>query len=141
MTDIQVYSDGGARGNPGPAAYGFVVLEKNGTVLFEQGKTIGISTNNIAEYSGVIAALTWIDTNISHETISSLEVFLDSELVARQLSGQYKVKNETLRNLFYTVKQKEQSIAVPIIYTSIPREKNKEADRLVNMALDNQTPF
>lgn len=141
MTDIQVYSDGGARGNPGPAAYGFVILEKDGTVLFEQGKTIGISTNNIAEYSGVIAALTWIDNNISHESIHSLEVFLDSELVARQLSGQYKVKNETLRNLFYTVKQKEQSIAVPIIYTSIPREKNKEADRLVNMALDSQTPF
>jgi ribonuclease HI len=141
MVDLQTYSDGGSRGNPGPAAYGFVVLEKNGEVLFEQGKTIGISTNNIAEYSGVIAAFTWIDNNIPHETINSLEVFLDSELVARQLSGQYKVKNETLRNLFHTVKQKEQSIGVSIIYTSIPREKNKQADRLVNIALDNETMF
>jgi len=141
MVDLQTYSDGGSRGNPGPAAYGFVVLEKNGSVLFEQGKTIGISTNNIAEYSGVIAAFTWIDNNIPHETINTLEVFLDSELVARQLSGQYKVKNETLRNLFHTVKQKEQSIGVSVIYTSIPREKNKQADRLVNIALDNETMF
>lgn len=131
---INVYTDGGARGNPGEAAYGFVIYDKNENIIFKQGKKIGIATNNTAEYMGIIGALTYIKDNL--KTLNKIYFFLDSQLVANQLMGKYKVKDENLRNLFFSVKNLEEEINTQIVYQSIPRELNKDADKLVNLALD-----
>ncbi len=133
---MKVYCDGGARGNPGPGAVAFVV-EKDGKVIFKNSKYLGQTTNNIAEYKAVILALQWLlgVSSIRYQA-SSIQVFLDSELVAKQLSGLYKIKNENLRNLFFTVKALEKKIDKKIFYTNVSRTKNKLADFLVNKTLD-----
>ncbi len=133
---LKIYCDGGARGNPGPASAAFVV-EKGGKVIFKNSKYLGNATNNIAEYNAVILALRWLlgVSSIKYQ-VSSIQVFLDSELVAKQLSGLYKIKNENLRNLFFTVKTLEKKIGKEISYTNVSRTKNKLADFLVNKTLD-----
>jgi ribonuclease HI len=131
-----IHSDGGARGNPGPAAYGFVVTDEENNHVYEENGYIGNTTNNVAEYTGVLKALTWIH---SHSAPLKITVILDSELVARQLSGVYKVKNENLRGYYQAVKQLETKLGCTISYTSIPRSQNKKADALVNAALDART--
>lgn len=135
MEDIlKIYCDGGARGNPGPAAAAFVV-EKNGKVIHKQVKFLGHATNNYAEYSAVILGLAWVSKNVID--LSEQVVFvLDSELVASQLSGIFKIKNESLRNLYFTAKNIEKKITAKIRYVSVPRTKNKIADFLVNRTLD-----
>lgn len=138
--NLTIYCDGGARGNPGPAAYGFVIY-KNGALLFEEGKKIGETTNNVAEYSAVIAALKFVLSSKylpagRQGKVLSIQFFLDSQLVAEQLSGRWKIKNETLRNLYFTIKDLEQKLGAKITYEHVRREKNQEADRLVNLALD-----
>jgi ribonuclease HI len=137
-SEIKIFCDGGARGNPGPAAYGFVIYDNSNKILFEEGRTIGDATNNVAEYSGIVAALKWISeqTSIINHQPLTIKVFLDSQLATEQLSGRWKIKNENLRNLFFTIKQLEQQTGANISYSHVPREKNKEADRLVNRALD-----
>ncbi|PIT89021.1 MAG: ribonuclease HI [Candidatus Levybacteria bacterium CG10_big_fil_rev_8_21_14_0_10_36_7] len=135
-TTYIVYSDGGSRGNPGEAAYGFVVYDENKKILKEQGERIGINTNNVAEYMGVVSALKWLKNNGGKDC--TINFFLDSELVASQLNGVYKVKNENLRSLFFTVKSLQQELEANITYKAIRREFNKEADRMVNLALDNE---
>jgi ribonuclease HI len=134
-----VYCDGGARGNPGPAAYGFVIYDSSRKIIHEEGRAIGNQTNNYAEYSAVIAALKYIHENsLINSQQSEINFFLDSKLVAEQLSGRWKIKNENLRDLFYTVKELEKKTGADIDYKHIPREQNTEADRLVNMALDQE---
>ncbi len=133
---LTIYTDGGARGNPGPAAYGFTISDEASNLIYEEGKTIGNTTNNVAEYTGILKALTWVLENISNP--ASVSCFLDSELVVKQLTGVYKIKNEELRNYVYSVKQIEEKLGVPISYTAIPRAQNKLADKLVNQALDQQ---
>lgn len=134
-TDIIVYADGGARGNPGPAAYGFIIQNREGHVLHKEGKYIGIATNNVAEYTGLVSAFQWIKENI-HTHNKSIAAFLDSQLVVFQMNGTYKVKDEKLKKLFFVTKQLEQSFAAQIHYCHIPRTKNVLADFLVNQALD-----
>lgn len=134
---LKIYCDGGARGNPGPAASSFVV-EKQGKVIHKESKFLGTGTNNVAEYNAVVLAVNWLDKNFNFPGEKVL-VVLDSELVARQLSGTYKIKNENLRNLFYTIKNLEEKISTKIIYISVPRSKNKIADFLVNKTLDENT--
>ncbi len=130
----KIYCDGGARGNPGPAASAFVV-EKEGKVIFKGSKFLGETTNNAAEYQAVILALGWLMTN--SEKVSEEIIFvLDSELVVKQLNGIFRVKNENLRNYFFTIKEMETKINFKISYTSVPRAKNKLADFLVNNLLD-----
>lgn len=131
-----IYCDGGARGNPGPAAYGFVVYS-DGSKVYEEGKFIGDTTNNVAEYSAVIAALKYISGQSANEELLTISFILDSQLVAEQLSGRWKIKNENLRKLVVTVKELERELHAKISYRNVPREQNKEADRLVNLALDN----
>lgn len=128
---INIFCDGGARGNPGPAAYGFVVKLDSQTIK-EEGKTLGIATNNFAEYTAVIKALSWLSEEYHGQ---DLNFFLDSKLVVSQLSGLYKIKSAQIRSLVFEVKALENQFG-QIKYTHIPREKNKEADRMVNMALD-----
>lgn len=138
--DFTVYTDGGSRGNPGPAAYGFVIYNNSNELVFEEGRVIGINTNNVAEYSGIAAALRYLSEQSSIVTREStiIRVLLDSQLAAMQLSGLWKIKNENLRNLFYTIKILEKKLGGKISYSHIRREYNKEADRLVNHALDSQ---
>jgi ribonuclease HI len=132
---IEVYCDGGARGNPGPAAWGFVVF-RNGQEIVRQKKFIGRATNNVAEYQGVVAALTWLGKlSISNQSLPIM-VYLDSQLVTRQLMGEYKIKNRVLQGLAMRVKLLEKKLGTSVSYRSLPRTKNKIADSLVNQALD-----
>lgn len=141
--DIIVHTDGGARGNPGPAAIGVIIEKENlnapheKTVLVSFGKKIGESTNNMAEYTGVLEALTWIK-NSRHilERAKMIQIFLDSSLVVNQLNGLYKIKNANLRSFLTSCRILEQEIGIPIRYGKVSREKNKYADMLVNQALD-----
>ncbi len=124
-------TDGGARGNPGPAAYGYVLEAEDGTVLDARGETIGVATNNVAEYEGLIAGL----RRAVELAIDELEVVSDSELIVRQMTGEYKVKNEALRAL----KEEAEDLAdrlAKVKFTSVRREHNELADKLVNEALD-----
>ena len=126
-----LWTDGGARGNPGPAAYGYVLEAGDGTVLAAHGEAIGTATNNVAEYRALIAGL----EKAAELGVDELEVVSDSELLVKQMRREYKVKNETHRVLF------EQASALAdrlgsVRYTAVRREHNELADRLVNEALD-----
>lgn len=132
---IFVFADGGARGNPGPAAIGVVVKDEEGKVLTQFGKSIGETTNNVAEYKAVIEALNWIVSSIKYQVLS-INFFLDSKLIVNQLNGYYKIKNGNLRNLIIEVRKLEQGVGGNIFYRLIPRGKNRPADFLVNQALD-----
>ena len=111
------YSDGGARGNPGPAAIGILICDEKGGPLFEIGETIGDTTNNVAEYQAVIKALQTAESLGAQEVIHHM----DSELVTRQLTGEYRLKAEHLRPLFLKVKELEKKFK-KITYTHVPRE-------------------
>ncbi|KKR70770.1 MAG: Ribonuclease HI [Candidatus Woesebacteria bacterium GW2011_GWA2_40_7b] len=135
---LTIHSDGGARGNPGPGACAFIV-EQNGRVVTKGSKYLGKVTNNFAEYSGVLLALDWLLNKSPFTNHHSPIIFLmDSELVVRQLTGLYKVKDENLKKLFTEVKKLTTEISSDIIFKNIPREQNKPADLLVNEELDNK---
>ncbi len=127
-----VEADGGSRGNPGPAAYGTVVKDADsGAVLFEEGRTIGIATNNVAEYDGLVAGLR---AAAEIDATATVEARLDSKLVVEQMSGRWKIKHEDMR-----ARAMEAREAFPfesVTYTWVPRAQNGHADRLVNEALD-----
>jgi ribonuclease HI len=124
-------TDGGSRGNPGPAAYGYVLETDDGTVLDARGETIGVATNNVAEYRALLAGLeAAIDRGVDE-----LEVVSDSELLVKQMRGEYKVKNDALRELVEDAHALARRLA-RISYTAVRREHNELADRLVNEALD-----
>ncbi len=127
----KLFTDGGARGNPGPAAYGFVIEAEDGTVLAAHGETIGIATNNVAEYSALIAGL----ERAVELAIPELEVVSDSELLVKQMTGVYRVKNEALRELSVEAARLARAVG-KVTYTAVRREHNELADRLVNEALD-----
>lgn len=129
--DLQIFTDGGARGNPGPAAIGVVVNGADGKNISKIKKYIGEKTNNEAEYEAVIAAL----GEAVRLGAKKVEFKLDSELVVRQLNSIYKIKQPHIQKLVLTVRNKEQSLG-RVTYSYIPREKNKAADKLVNEALD-----
>ncbi len=126
--------DGGSRGNPGPAAFGVVIRNAQGQVLAKLGDYLGSTTNNVAEYSGLLAALDWA----IRKKHTSLKVFSDSELLVRQMRGQYRVKNPDSKRLF----ERAQSLVRKLDLFSIEhvrRESNRDADRLVNEVLDRRT--
>ncbi len=128
---FKLFTDGGARGNPGPAAIGAVIQDTKGNVIAEISEYIGTATNNYAEYSALMKGL----ARARALGCSEIACFLDSELVVKQLNGQYKVKNKDLAKLFihiHNVRLKFKKIT----FSAIPREKNKLADKLVNQALD-----
>jgi ribonuclease HI len=127
----RLYTDGGARGNPGPAASAFVLETEDGTVLDARGSTIGVATNNVAEYRALVDGL----RRAVEVGVDELEVVSDSELVVRQMRGEYRVKNETLRELFLEATGLARQLR-SVTYTVVRREANELADRLVNEALD-----
>jgi probable phosphoglycerate mutase len=124
-------TDGGARGNPGPAAYAYVLEADDGTLLDARGEAIGRATNNVAEYRGLIAGL----EKAVELQLDELEVVSDSELLVNQMRGDYKVKNEALRELHAEAGELARRIR-SVRYRSVRREHNELADRLVNEALD-----
>jgi ribonuclease HI len=127
----RLFTDGGSRGNPGPAAYGFVLESEDGHVLATRGETIGVATNNVAEYRGLIAGL---ETAVAR-AVGELEVISDSELLVNQMRGDYKVKNEALRELHAEATALADRLG-KVRYTAVRREHNELADGLVNDALD-----
>ena len=140
INSLNVFTDGGARGNPGPSAIGVYITDGNNKQIAGFGKTIGIATNNVAEYKAVIEALDWIIENKkSLSKDAKIYFFLDSKLVCSQIIGIFKVKNADLRNLLFDVRQREAQINFPIFYKHIPREQNTKADAFVNAALDTST--
>lgn len=129
--NARLFTDGGARGNPGPAAYGFVLEDPKGETLAAHGATIGIATNNVAEYSGLIAGL----RKAIELGIVAVEVVSDSELMVKQMRGEYRVKNEALRALRNEADQLARKLS-QVEYRHVKRAHNELADRLVNEALD-----
>ena len=127
----RLFTDGGARGNPGPAAYGYVLEAEDGTVLAAHGEAIGIATNNVAEYSALLAGL----EKAVDLALDEVEVVSDSELMVKQMRGEYKVKNAALRELSLQAAELARRLGA-VRYTAVRREHNELADRLVNEALD-----
>jgi ribonuclease HI len=138
MNNISIFTDGGSRGNPGPAAIGVYIVDDKGNKLVAIGKRIGEATNNTAEYKAVLEALSWLIENKQNlETNAKIAFFLDSQLVYSQIKGIFKVKSESIRELIFTVKEKQTLLGLPLEWNHIAREKNKMADEMVNLALDN----
>ncbi len=138
MKKLIIYTDGGARNNPGPAGIGVVIMDENREVATQISEYIGEATNNQAEYKAVIAAM----RRAKELKASELEFYLDSELIVKQLNREYRVKDKDLAPLFLQIHNLSLSFK-KIIFRHIPREENEEADRLVNLAIDRKikTPF
>jgi len=127
----RLFTDGGSRGNPGPAAYAFVLEAADGTVLDAHGEAIGVATNNVAEYAALVAGL----ERAADLGVDELEVVSDSELLVKQMRGEYRVKNRALQDLFLDASRLARKIQ-RVTYTAVRREHNELADSLVNEALD-----
>lgn len=132
---IIIYTDGASRGNPGHSSYGFFITDTEGKILYEEGKYIGIATNNFAEYSAVLEALKYVKENLIKT--QRINFFMDSKLVAEQLSGRFKIKSPNLKPLIYEIKRLEEFLP-PVIYQHVPRDLNHVADTLANKALDSR---
>ncbi len=132
---IFIYCDGGARGNPGPAASAFVAIQ-DGKVIHKESKYLGKTTNNVAEYGSVLFALSWLYKNYKETLDLKIVVNLDSELVTKQMSGLYKVKNTKLKEMYVKGKSIESKLSTKVLYKWTPRDKNRLADFLVNKELD-----
>lgn len=129
---ITINCDGGARGNPGPAACA-CVFTKEGKVMLKKSKFLGETTNNVAEYNAVLLAL---QETLASDFKEELVFVLDSQLVVNQLVQKFKIKNENLKKIFLQIKMLEKELNLKVLYTYVPREKNKVADYLVNKTLD-----
>jgi probable phosphoglycerate mutase len=127
----RLFTDGGARGNPRPAALGYVLEAEDGTVLAAHGEAIGVATNNVAEYRALVAGL----ERAAELKVGEVEVVSDSELLVKQMTGEYRVKNEALRELSLEAARLARQVG-KVRYTAVRREQNELADRLVNEALD-----
>lgn len=131
---LLIFADGGSRGNPGPAAIG-VVIFGDGAKIAEFGEKIGVATNNVAEYLALKKGLEEAVKICQDEKVDYIEVFADSQLVIKQVTGQYKIKNQALATILAQILQLEKKLP-KIKYNLVKREENREADKLVNTALD-----
>jgi len=134
-----IYTDGGARGNPGPAASGVVVCDEKGAIIHKYFEYLGETTNNVAEYSAIVFALKKLKALYGKDKTKKMEIEVrsDSELIVRQLNHQYKIENADLQPLFLKIWNMMVEFG-PIKFIHIPREENKQADALVNECLDGQ---
>jgi ribonuclease HI len=130
-----IFTDGASRGNPGPASYGFTISDDSGKLVYEEGKYIGTTTNNVAEYTAVLEAFKYVKSNFAGKSVE-INMFADSKLVAEQLAGKWRIKNPGLIHIFQQIKVIEMEL-VSVTYTHVYREKNTVADGLANQALDN----
>lgn len=133
--DFVVNTDGASKGNPGPSSYGFVVKARGGAILHQEGEKIGITTNNVAEYTAVIKALEYIIKRYFRKAPHKVEVVADSRLVVEQLSGRFKIKSPNLLPLFDKIKTLEFEVGT-VFYRSVPRKENFLADRLANLPFE-----
>lgn len=133
--NLKIYCDGGSRGNPGPAASAFVVT-LDGKTLDQGSQYLGTDTNNVAEYNSVLLAMKWLKKYSKTEKISEVLFNLDSQLIQRQLTGVYKMKNENLKKYFLKIRDLQKNLDFKIIFAWSYRDKNKLADELVNTTLD-----
>jgi ribonuclease HI len=131
-SELLIYTDGASRGNPGEAGIGIVFCNEQGELLKEVSEYIGVVTNNVAEYRALIKALIVAADEWGQ---SKIKIFTDSELMARQMSGHYKVKNEELKELFCQARELSRKFKKMEIH-HIEREKNKQADKLANIAIN-----
>lgn len=127
---LKIFIDGGAVGNPGPAGAGVVIYDENGKLIKKVSKFLDKETNNQAEYHALILALIW-----ARELQAKwVEIYSDSELLVKQIKGEYKIKNKNIKPLFVVAKFLLQFFE-KVLFFNIPRKKNKEADKLVKMAI------
>jgi ribonuclease HI len=131
---IKIYSDGGSRGNPGPSAAAFLAKTSSGEIIHSEKLYLGKATNNIAEYNAVLMAWHWLDK--IKDKPDKVDFYIDSQLVVRQLNGRYKIKSDHLKRLVNKIKSLEKRAEFSINYHHVKREKNKEADKLLNQVLD-----
>lgn len=130
---LKIFTDGGARGNPGPGASAFAVLDDHGKQIYSGAKYLGVTTNNKAEYEAVLLAVEWL--SLQKETFEDISFYLDSLLVVKQLTGEFKIKDEALKEMHSKIIGLIKQIG-EIKFLHIPREKNEIADGLVNKILD-----
>lgn len=135
MKKFIIYTDGASRGNPGESSVGFVIKDGDGVIWHQEGVYLGKATNNFAEYMAVKLALERLIQNFSNTLPAQTELRVDSLLIASQLSGIYKIKNKSLKQIYDQIKLLETQVG-PIIYKQIPRSENFLADRLANLVLD-----
>ena len=134
MKKLKIYTDGGARGNPGPAGCGVVIIDENNKIVARYKKYLGEQTNNFAEYSAVILALAEVKKMPLCQGLE-IEVLMDSELAVKQLNREYKVKNQELAKLFVKIYNLQHSFK-RVSFSHVPREMNRQADLLVNQVID-----
>lgn len=132
-----IHTDGASRGNPGLSSYGFTISDEKGKLLHEEGEFIGITTNNVAEYTAVYEALKCVREKFSKEGKAQIELYADSKLVAEQLSGNYKIKAKHLKPIIEGIKILSLELG-GVTFSHVPRSKNTLADELANQALDSQ---
>jgi len=132
-----IYTDGGSRGNPGPAAIGVIFTDEKGKVIKEYGQKIGRATNNEAEYEAVIFALQKAKALFGKQKAKNMEMEIrtDSEFISKQLNGQYKILDRKIEGLFLQTWNLKIDFG-KVVFKYIPRAENREADKLVNRALD-----
>ena len=133
MKSISLYTDGASRNNPGEAGAGWVILDENQNILEESCKYLGVTTNNQAEYQALILGLESIK---KYTNIHDVSCHLDSELIVKQLNREYKVKHKDMKPLFETVQKIIFELNTKVKFIHIRREKNKQADKLANLAID-----
>lgn len=133
--DFVINTDGASKGNPGPASYGYIIKNRGGAIVHQEGKLIGETTNNVAEYTAVIKALEYIVERFFRKAPHRIEVVSDSRLVVEQLSGRFKIKSPNLIPLFEEIKSLEIE-AGRVFYRAVPREENFIADRLANLPFE-----
>lgn len=135
---IIIHTDGGSRGNPGPAASAFTVHSPQNEVIHEASMYLGVATNNVAEYTALRMSMEWVLQNKSNMDISQVDIVMDSELVVKQMRGEYKIKDITLQKIAAEVKRIEKDLSVAVTYAHVRRAENARADELVNQSLDTQ---
>jgi len=134
---LTIFTDGASRGNPGPASYGFVILDEEGKLIYKKGEYIGHATNNVAEYTAVWEALKYTKKLMIGKKHSEIKLFADSKLVAEQLSGNYRIKAEHLKPIIEKIKILSIELG-GVIYSHVPRSQNILADGMANQALDSR---
>lgn len=135
MPNYLIYTDGAARSNPGPAAASFIVISKSLGKISQKAYYLGKATNNEAEYWAIKEALNWLKENCQNALSVEVEIRTDSQLIANQLLGKYRVKDNKLKVFYNKIKHLEKAVG-KVTYNNIPRCQNKEADHLANQALD-----
>lgn len=133
--DFVINTDGASKGNPGPSSYGYIIKARDGGIVHEEGEQIGVTTNNVAEYTAVLKAFEYIAKRFFRKAPHKIEVIADSQLIIEQLSGRYKIKKPHLQELFEKIKKLESELG-SVFYRSVPRKENFIADRLANRAFE-----